>query len=98
MLGQNNRADKLGSIPKERGHSLTEETPQFICFHLLGSVRESQTEQPASSTEDSPDLWRCPKCGGPMKVMERLTAAEIQLRSPPGIRAGVNPWNDTSLY
>jgi len=24
-----------------------------------------------------------PKCGGPMKVIERLTAAEIQLRSPP---------------
>src|SRR5450432_112118 len=22
----------------------------------------------ASSTEDCPDLWRCPKCGGPMKV------------------------------
>jgi len=28
-------------------------------------------------------LYRCPKCGGPMKVIERLTAAEIQLRSPP---------------
>jgi hypothetical protein len=56
-------------------------------FHLLGSVQESQTEQPASSTEDSPDLWHCPKCGGPMKVIERLTAAEIQLRSPPEITA-----------
>jgi hypothetical protein len=58
-----------------------------LCFHLLGSVQESQIEQPASSTEDSPDLWRCPKCGGPMKVIERLTAAEIQLRSPPEIMA-----------
>jgi site-specific recombinase XerD len=27
-------------------------------------------------------LWRCPKCGGPMAVIERLTAAQIQLRSP----------------
>ena len=33
--------------------------------------------------QDSPHLYRCPKCGGPMKVIERLTAAEIQLRSPP---------------
>jgi hypothetical protein len=54
-----------------------------LCFHLLGSVQELQTEQHPSSTEDSPALWRCPKCGGPMKVIERLTAAEIQLRSPP---------------
>jgi hypothetical protein len=54
-----------------------------LCFHLLGSAQEPQTEQHASSTEDSPGLWRCPKCGGPMKVIERLTAAEIRLRSPP---------------
>jgi rubredoxin len=56
-----------------------------LCFQLLGSEQQPQAEQHASSTEDSPDLWRCPKCGGPMKVIERLTAAEIQLRSPPGI-------------
>ena len=54
-----------------------------LCFHLLGTVQESQAEQHASSLEDSSALWRCPKCGGPMKVIERLTAAEIQLRSPP---------------
>jgi hypothetical protein len=58
-----------------------------LCFHLLGSVQEPQAEQHALSTEDSPDLWRCPKCGGPMKVVERLTAAEIQLRSPPVVNA-----------
>jgi rubredoxin len=56
-----------------------------LCFQLLGSEQPPQTEQHASSTEDGPDLWRCPKCGGPMKVIERLTAAEIQLRSPPRI-------------
>jgi rubredoxin len=56
-----------------------------LCFQLLGSAQPPQAEQHASSTEDCPDLWRCPKCGGPMKVIERLTAAEIQLRSPPRI-------------
>jgi hypothetical protein len=30
-------------------------------------------QEHASSTEDTPDLYRCPKCGGPMKVIERLT-------------------------
>jgi len=53
-----------------------------LCFHLLDSA--PQTEQDISS-KDSSDLWRCPKCGGPMKVIERLTAAEIQLRSPPAL-------------
>jgi putative transposase/transposase-like zinc-binding protein len=58
-----------------------------LCFQLLGSQQPPQAEQHASSTEDCPDLWRCPKCGGPMKVIERLTAAEIQLRSPPVVTA-----------
>jgi hypothetical protein len=57
-----------------------------LCFQLLGSVQQPQAEQHASATKDSPDLWLCPKCGGPMKVIERLTAEEIQLRSPPFTR------------
>jgi hypothetical protein len=28
-------------------------------------------------------LWQCPSCGGPMMVLERLTAAQLRLRSPP---------------
>jgi hypothetical protein len=56
-----------------------------LCLQLLGSAQQPQADQHASSTEDGPDLWRCPQCGGPMKVIERLTAAEIQLRSPPRI-------------
>ena len=54
-----------------------------LCFHLLGSA--PQTEQDLSGSKDSSDLWLCPKCGGPMQVIERLTAAEIQLRSPPAL-------------
>jgi len=54
-----------------------------LCFHLLGSA--PQTEQNISGSKDSSDLWLCPKCGGPMRVIERFTAAEIQLRSPPAV-------------
>ena len=54
-----------------------------LSFHLLGAAQKPSAEQDLSSAGDSHDLWRCPKCGGPMKVVERLTAAEIQLRSPP---------------
>jgi hypothetical protein len=56
-----------------------------LCFQLLGAAQEALNEEHTSSTEDPRDLYRCPKCGGPMKVIERLTAAEIQLRSPPRI-------------
>ena len=58
-----------------------------LCFQLLGSTPQPPAEQLASSTEDSSDSWRCPKCGGPMRVIERLTVAEIQLRSPPVVTA-----------
>ena len=54
------------------------------CFQLLGAVQQPQTEQEASVAKESSPLWLCPKCGGPMIVIERLTAAQIQLRSPPG--------------
>ena len=51
-----------------------------LCFQLLGSGPQAKAE---ISTASSSDAWLCPKCGGPMLVIERFTAAEIQLRSPP---------------
>jgi hypothetical protein len=54
-----------------------------LCFHLLGAVQQPKTEPEASTANDSNPLWLCPKCGGPMVVLERLTASQIQLRSPP---------------
>jgi hypothetical protein len=53
-----------------------------ICFQLLGSAPEPQAKQDISNLSPN-DLWLCPKCGGPMTVIERFTAVEIQLRSPP---------------
>jgi hypothetical protein len=58
-----------------------------LCFQLLGATQQPQAQQDLPSACDSHDLWRCPKCGGPMVVVERLTAAEIQLRSPPPFTA-----------
>src|SRR3984893_899879 len=56
-----------------------------LCFQLLGSIQPPQTEpEPETSATQQPNsLWLCPKCGGPMVVIERLTTAQIQLRSPP---------------
>src|ERR1700681_1117362 len=61
-----------------------------LCFQLLGTVQKPSTDQDVSSTNDWHDLWRCPKCGGPMVVIERFTAAAIQLRSPTLLTAACN--------
>ena len=52
-----------------------------LCFAALGTVPAPM--EPETTAQESHPLWRCPKCGGPMAVIERLTAAQIQLRSPP---------------
>ena len=51
-----------------------------LCFQLLGSAPQAKAE---ASIAGSSDAWLCPKCGGPMLLIERFTAAELQLRSPP---------------
>ena len=59
-----------------------------LCFRLLDAIPQPQVEQQVSAAKEPRPLWRCPKCGGPMVVLERLTAAQLQLRSPPWL-AGV---------
>ena len=58
-----------------------------LCFQLLGLAATPPPEQDTSSANNASDLWLCPKCAGPMVVVERLTAAEMQLRSPPVVTA-----------
>src|SRR6266705_6042504 len=53
----------------------------FAALHATSPKKESETETSTPPTAHS--LWRCPKCGGPMAVVERFTAAQLQLRSPP---------------
>jgi hypothetical protein len=54
-----------------------------LCFQALASAQPQTTESETSTTHEASPLWRCPKCGGSMRVIERFTAAQIQLRSPP---------------
>jgi hypothetical protein len=53
-----------------------------LCFTALSS-EPSQTEPEVSADHPSGDRQLCPYCGAPMVIIERLTAAQIQLRSPP---------------
>jgi hypothetical protein len=54
-----------------------------LCRQLLGVVPQPQIEPALSAAKQPSPLWTCPNCGGPMIVVERWTAAQIQLRSPP---------------
>jgi hypothetical protein len=54
-----------------------------LCFQLLPLRSAPQTGQDCSTIDGAKDLWRCPQCAGPMVIIEWLTPAEIQLRSPP---------------
>ena len=52
-----------------------------LCFAVL-----SANPEPALGTSppDTPrPLRTCPRCGGPMAIVERFTAAEARLRAPP---------------
>jgi hypothetical protein len=54
-----------------------------LCRQLLGVVPQPQIEPALSAAKQPSPLWTCPNCGGPMIVVQRWTAAQIQLRSPP---------------
>lgn len=52
-----------------------------ICFALLHVATEgAQAPQSAKLLSSS---WRCPICGGTMHFIERISAAQLLLRSPP---------------
>lgn len=52
------------------------------CFELLDAPSQPQADPNSAAANN---LWPCPICAAPMTVLQRLTAAEIQLRSPPSL-------------
>jgi hypothetical protein len=53
-----------------------------LCFRLLrSSDSTSAAASPAANRDHS--CWTCPVCGATMHVLERLSAAQLLLRSPP---------------
>src|SRR5579863_6609849 len=55
-----------------------------VCRQLIEADPPPQAP-PDARTEQAvrqDGLWRCPQCGGPMRLLERLTATQLRLRSP----------------
>jgi hypothetical protein len=56
-----------------------------LCLRLLAATVDNSTPT-ASAALDHPHLFmqrKCPVCGGSMHVIERLSTAQLLLRSPP---------------
>ena len=53
-----------------------------ICFELLRRSAEQAVPAKASASQQCSN-WRCPLCGGTMLIVERISAAQLLLRSPP---------------
>jgi len=54
-----------------------------LCFELLHRATEDKASAVQPAVDQPRSLWRCPMCGGTMYMVERLSAAELLLRSPP---------------
>jgi Putative transposase/Transposase zinc-binding domain len=49
-----------------------------LCRTLLQTSQPSSVTEPAAPEPSLIDLWRCPCCGSPMTILERLTAQQIR--------------------
>jgi hypothetical protein len=54
-----------------------------LCFRLISADPGSPVPNTESTDKDPPTAWTCPRCGGPMVVIERLSAVQIRWRAPP---------------
>jgi hypothetical protein len=54
-----------------------------LCLQLLGGLLQDTATPASQSTDKTRSLWNCPVCGGTMHVVERLSSAQLLLRSPP---------------
>jgi hypothetical protein len=70
-------------------HVLPKGFPRIRYFGFLANRRRAELltqcrallapvpRVPLTDSAAAPDLWRCPDCQGPMRVIERLTPAQI---------------------
>lgn len=55
-----------------------------LCLQLLAAtVVPPPSDGPEPIVNPTAPLWLCPRCGGPMVLVERLTSTQARLRSPP---------------
>jgi hypothetical protein len=55
-----------------------------LCFQFLHAAQTPMADERRTALAAPAAVWLCPKCNAPMRLVERLTAAQLHLRSPPG--------------
>ncbi len=73
------RIRHFGFLAHRRRGALLPLCFQWLAVHSSTLAEANTEEQPPSPRP----LWTCPECGGPMMLIERLTAVQLRLRSPP---------------
>jgi hypothetical protein len=56
-----------------------------LCREVLAASPSPSSSPISTVATPSPATWRCPCCGGPMVLIEKLTANQIRLRSAEGL-------------
>jgi hypothetical protein len=54
-----------------------------LCFRLLPHSAQHPESANSSAALSTDSLCKCPVCGGTMHMIERLSGAQLFLRSPP---------------
>jgi len=64
---------------------LIEDDPNLgpATLELLAAQGRVEADIGLTGNDRATPLWKCPLCGGPMVLIERLSAVEARLRSPP---------------
>ena len=59
--------------------SIASPSPAIDCLrHRIRGALLDQTQEEAPVSSDQPAVQQCPKCHGPMRIIERLTVEEIK--------------------
>jgi hypothetical protein len=74
------RIRHFGILSTRRRSALLPLCRQLIAADPSPQGRPNAHREPAIQQEG---VYRCPECGGPMLLLERLTAAQLRLRAPP---------------
>jgi hypothetical protein len=56
-----------------------------VCFRLLGAAAAKPIRKTTADDCEPRATWSCPRCNGPMLLLERFSALQLRLRAPPDL-------------
>jgi hypothetical protein len=56
-----------------------------VCFRLLEATAAESIRESTPDDHQTGATWSCPRCNGPMLLLERLTVLQLRFRAPPDL-------------